>query len=231
MNKKTLAIIPARSGSKGVKDKNIKILNNKPLISYTIDAAKKCKFIDYVFVSTDSKKYADISKNFGANVPFLRSKKNSSDNSKSLDVIIEVLDNFKKQGMIFDIVILLQPTSPLRNVDDIVKSYNLFFEKKAKAVVSVNKINHPPHWSNTLPNDLSMTNFIDVKHVNKTRQGFSDYFSLNGAIFICKTSILESNLNIFKDGTFAYVMEKKNSIDIDSEFEFEIAELLIQKKN
>ena len=133
--------------------------------------------------------------------------------------------------MIFDIVILLQPTSPLRNVDDIVKSYNLFFEKKAKAVVSVNKINHPPHWSNTLPNDLSMTNFIDVKHVNKTRQGFSDYFSLNGAIFICKTSILESNLNIFKDGTFAYVMEKKNSIDIDSEFEFEIAELLIQKKN
>ena len=100
--------------------------------------------------------------------------------------------------------------------------------KKAKAVVSVNKINHPPHWSNTLPNDLSMTNFIDVKHVNKTRQGFSDYFSLNGAIFICKTSILESNLNIFKDGTFAYVMEK-NSIDIDSEFEFEIAELLIQK--
>ena len=231
MSKKTLAIIPARSGSKGVKDKNIKILNNKPLISYTIDTAKKCKFIDYVFVSTDSKKYADISKNFGANVPFLRSKKNSSDNSKSLDVIIEVLDNFKKQGMIFDIVILLQPTSPLRNVDDIVKSYNLFFEKKAKAVVSVNKINHPPHWSNTLPNDLSMTNFIDVKHVNKTRQGFSDYFSLNGAIFICKTSILESNLNIFKDGTFAYVMEKKNSIDIDSEFEFEIAELLIQKKN
>ena len=226
--KKIIAIIPARSGSKGIIDKNIKCLNNKPLIAYTIDAAIRCKFIDYVFVSTDSKKYAEISIEYGANVPFLRSKKNSSDNATSIDAMIEVLDNLKKIDKNFDIVIFLQPTSPFRSFQDIHNCFNLFIRKNASAVVSINKTSHPPYWCNTLPENLSMNKFIDTKYLNKSRQLFKDYFTLNGAISIFKTDIIDKNLNIYKDGTYAYVMDERNSIDIDSNFDFELAELILK---
>lgn len=226
--KKIIAIIPARSGSKGIKNKNIKYLNNRPLIAYTIDAALRCKFIDYVFVSTDSKKYAEISIEYGANVPFLRSKKNSSDNASSIDAVIEVLDELKKIDKNFDIIIFLQPTSPLRSFQDIHNSLNLFITKNASAVVSINKVRHPPHWCNTLPENLSMNKFIDTKYLNKPRQVFKDYFTLNGAISIFKADIIEKDFNIYKDGTYAYIMDERNSIDIDSKFDFQLAELMLK---
>ena len=114
-----LAIIPARSGSKGLKDKNIKLLNNQPLISYTIDAANKTGIFSHVMVSTDSKVYADIAQKYGAEVPFLRSKDNSCDVASSWDVVKEVLREYAKLGITFDTVALLQPTSPLRSDKDI----------------------------------------------------------------------------------------------------------------
>ena len=126
---KTLGVITARSGSKGIRDKNIRNLDGKPLIAYTIESARNSIYIDEVMVSTDSENYADISRKFGASVPFLRSEKNSTDTAKSVDVLLEVLDEYKKVGQEFDNVVLLQPTSPLRTY----KSINSAFDRARNA--------------------------------------------------------------------------------------------------
>ena len=134
---RTLGVITARSGSKGIKDKNIRNLNRKPLIAYTIESALQSQYIDEVMVSTNSENYADIARKFGANVPFLRSEKNSTDTAKSVDVLLEVLDEYKKIGQEFDNVVLLQPTSPLRTCRNLNEAFQLFYDRNADSVVSV----------------------------------------------------------------------------------------------
>ena len=133
----TLAVITARSGSKGIKNKNIRQLNGKPLIAYTIESALQSHYIDEVMVSTDSDVYADIAKKFGAVVPFLRSNRNSEDMSKSVDVLLEVLDEYEKREKYFDNIVMLQPTSPLRTYKNLNEAFDLFYEKNADSVVSV----------------------------------------------------------------------------------------------
>lgn len=150
-----LAIIPARSGSKGLKDKNIKLLNGKPMISYSIEAAKDAGIYSHIFVSTDSEKYGAIAEEYGAEVPFYRSARNASDMASSWDVVKEVLLKYKKLGVDFDTFTLLQPTSPLRDSRDIQSAYSLLIEKNAIAVISVCEMEHSPLWSNTLPEDDS----------------------------------------------------------------------------
>lgn len=147
---KNIAIITARSGSKGLKDKNIRILNGKPLMAYTIEAAIKSGMFDEIMVSTDSKEYASVAIKYGAKVPFLRTKKNSDDNASSWDVVKEVVKKYKDMGKEFNTVCMLQPTSPLRIAEDIVNGYKLFNEKKADTVIAVCETQHSPLWSNTL---------------------------------------------------------------------------------
>lgn len=221
-NKKIIAITPARSGSKGLKDKNIKELNGKPLIAYTIEAAKKANIFDEIFVSTDSEKYAEISRQYGASIPFLRSSENSDDKASSWDVVREVLNKLDEQ---FDIVVLLQPTSPLRKSDDIKGAIELFFKKNADTVVSVCETPHPIFWCNTLKDDCSMKNFIK-KEYQKPRQELPKSYTLNGAIYICKVENID-NLDFYCDKSYAYIMNKENSIDIDSEIDFELAKLYL----
>ena len=141
-NKKILAIIPARGGSKGLPGKNIKKLAGKPLIAWTIDQAKKSKYIDKLIVSTDSKEIAEISKKYGAEIPFLRSKKLAQDNSSIYDVIFDAINWFKKNNIDFDLIILLEPTSPLRENNDIDNAVELFINNwdKANSLVSVSEI-------------------------------------------------------------------------------------------
>ena len=223
-NKKIIAIIPARSGSKGLKDKNIKELNGKPLIAYTIEAAKKADIFDEIIVSTDSEKYAKISRQYGANTPFLRSSKNSDDKASSWDVVREVLNKLDEQ---FDIVILLQPTSPLRKSDDIKSAIELFFKKNADTVVSVCETSHSLFWCNTLNEDCSMKNFIK-KEYQKPRQQLPRSYTLNGAIYICKVKDI-NNLDFYSDKSYAYKMQKVNSIDIDDINDFLLAEFYLKK--
>ena len=150
---RNIAIIPARSGSKGLKDKNIKMLDGKPLISYSIQAALQSGCFEEVMVSTDSEHYAEIAQIHGASVPFLRSAEMSSDSASSWDSVREVLKNYLQLGQSFDNVMLLQPTSPLRTSDDIINAFDLFFNKKAESVVGVCEMEHSPLWSNVLPED------------------------------------------------------------------------------
>lgn len=223
----SLGIITARSGSKGIRDKNIRQLAGKPLIAYTIESALQSRYIDEVMVSTDSDIYASIAKDCGANVPFLRSAGNSTDTAKSVDVVLEVLEGYERLGRLFDNFILLQPTSPLRTYKNIDGAFQLFYEKDADSIVSVCECEHSPLLSNVLPDDLSLFGFI--KNVER-RQDLKKFYRLNGAIYISKINMFKNIRSFYGKKSYAYVMEQRESIDIDTELDFEYAEFLIKKK-
>lgn len=228
---KRIAIIPARSGSKGLKDKNIKLLNNKPLIAFTIEAAIESKEFDTVFVSTDSEKYAYIAKEYGADAHFLRSAINSSDKSSSWDVVREVLHQFEIEGQNFDEIMLLQPTSPLRNSDDIINAVNIMKDKNAYVIESLTEMDHSPLWANTLPEDGNMDHFFN-EYSNMPRQELPTYYRENGAIYLMKTHLLSKNdSDLFSKNCFAYIMPRERSIDIDTELDFRLAELILSYNN
>lgn len=226
---RNIAIVPARSGSKGLKDKNIKELCGKPLMVYSIEAAINSGIFDCVHVSTDSEKYADIAKQYGADVPFLRSEEYSTDTASTWDTVNNVIENYLSCGQKFDMVTILQPTSPLRTSEDICNAYNLFCEKKALSVVSVGEMEHSPLLSNILDKSLSLSGFIDMDKVGR-RQDMPTYYRINGAIYMVKTQILDNINNLYGEESYAYVMSRENSVDIDSLMDFRMAEILIDEE-
>lgn len=226
MKEKILAIIPARSGSKGLKDKNIKMMNGKPMIAYTIEAAQNSKIFEDIIISTDSEKYAEIAKKYGGSVPYLRDKKLANDNAKSSDVILDILNRVEKK---YDSFIMLQPTSPLRIEKNIIEAYKMYLEKKANSVVSVCEMEHSPLWANILNEERRMDSFLKGIDVNKNRQELETYYRINGALYIANVEYFKKYQNFYYKDSYAYVMKKENSIDIDDELDFKIAEYLIKK--
>lgn len=226
---KRLAIIPARSGSKGLHDKNIKNISGKPLLAYTIEAAMLSNCFDEIMVSTDSEKYAEIAVKWGASVPFLRSLNMAGDKASSWDTVLEVLEMYRTKNQYFDTITLLQPTSPLRNSKDIIGAFIEYNRKKAKAMVSVCEMEHSPLWSNVLPDNHSMVSFLN-KEAKVPRQSIQTYYRINGAIYIIDVPFLMENQDIYREGCYAYIMERENSIDIDNQYDFTLAECLINKE-
>lgn len=223
-----LAVIPARSGSKGLKDKNIKELLGKPLLAYSVEAAIQSGIFDEVHVSTDSQEYADIAQKYGAQVPFLRSGELSSDTASTWEAMKYVLQQYEKLGKKYDTITVLQPTSPLRNAEDIQGAFHFFEEKNANMISSVCEMEHSPLWSNTLPHDLSMRDFEDEKIATLPRQQLPVYYRENGAVYILKTEYLFKAENIYRDNCYAYIMDRLHSVDIDNELDFMIAKTIIQ---
>lgn len=224
----TLGVITARSGSKGIKDKNIRLLNGKPLMAYTIESAIQSQYIDEVMVSTDSEVYADIAKQYGAKIPFLRSQVNSTDLAKSVDVLLEVMDNYKRMGNCYDTVVLLQPTSPLRTSENIDGALRLFYEKNADSVVSVCECEYSPLLCNVLREDLSLFEFIKGAD-NLSRQDMERYYRVNGGVYVSKENVLRELRSFYGRNSYAYIMKKEESIDIDTETDFEYVEFLMKR--
>ena len=225
---RNIAIIPARSGSKGLKDKNIRDLNGRPLMAYTIDAALGSGEFDEVMVSTDSEKYAEIARKCGAGVPFLRNPETSTDSASSWDAVAEVLAKYAALGESFDTFCLLQPTSPLRTAEDIRNAYRLFREKADFAVVSVCEAEHSPLWCGHLPNNLEFTGFISQEAIQQ-RQAGGKFYRLNGAVYIADIRRFEKDRFLYQAGSFAYVMPQDRSIDIDTDLDFRLAELFLRR--
>ena len=224
MNKTFLAIIPARGGSKRLPRKNILDLCGKPLISWSIEAALKSKYISKVVVSSDDEEILNISSNFGADI-IKRSYELANDTATTFDAIKHTINNLEK----YDYIVLLQPTSPLRNEKHIDEAIELLEEKQADGIVSVCEMDHSPLWSNTLPEDGNMRGFLREEILNKRSQDLEKYYRLNGAVYICKTDKLLENKSFFlKDNIFAYIMDRKSSIDIDEEIDFLFAEIVIE---
>lgn len=182
-NKKFLAIIPARGGSKGLPGKNIKNLNGKPLIAYSIEAAIEANIFDKIIVSTDSEEIAKIALKYGAEVPFLRPRELATDNANSMDALFHAIEFLKEQGEIYDYIMKLQPTSPLRTKKEILESVELLFEKSAESIISVSECQHYPLWANTLNEEKAMNNFIKEEIKHKNRQELPKYYKIK---FICE---------------------------------------------
>lgn len=230
-DKSVLAIIPARGGSKGLPGKNIMKLCGKPLIAWSIETAKFCSGIDRVLVSTDDKEIIEISKKCGAEVPFKRPAKLANDNASTINVVFHTIDWFKEhQNFRPGYILLLQPTSPLRSVEDIKSAMQMLSDKNVRAVVSVCETDHHPWWSNALPEDRNMKNFIRPEILNRPRQALPIFYRLNGAIYLAETDYLYEHNGFLGSDTFAYEMPKGRSIDIDSIFDFKLASLLFNKK-
>lgn len=226
---KNIAIIPARSGSKGLPDKNIKMLSGKPLIAWSIEAAISSGVYDEVMVSTDSEKYADIARSFGAKVPFLRSAEASSDTSSSWDAVREVILKYQEFGQDFDTFTLLQPTSPLRSADDIKGSFDQMLDKNARTIVSVCETEDSPYTCNTLPESMSMQDFFIEEYKNTRRQDLPNCYRLNGAIYLSKVDDFLKDGDIYANDCYAYIMDGQRSVDIDTDLDFKIAQLLIEE--
>lgn len=227
-NKKVLAIIPARGGSKRLPNKNILQLRGRPLIAWTIMTAIKSFYLDKIIVSTDSDQIASIGQEFGASIPFIRPDELATDTSSSFDVIIHAIDFYKSQGEVFDYIVLLQPTSPLRTTKDLNDAFSMINEE-TKCVVSVCATEHPPLWANTLPEDLNMKDFIKPELNNKRSQDLPVYYRLNGAIYISDVEYLIKHRGFWGEKTKAFIMPQERSIDIDSINDFKFCEILLQQ--
>lgn len=204
--------------------KNILPLRGKPLIAWSIEAAKTSKYIDDIVISTDDEEIANISKLFGAHVPELRTENLASDTASTTSVLTYTLEKFGNDA---DIVVLLQPTSPLRTACHIDESLELFINKQAFSVVSVTPCEHPPLWANVLPSDGAMGEFIQSGALKRS-QDINNYYRINGAIYIfdVKELLLEGAIT-YKSNSYAYKMSNETSVDIDTEFDFKFASVLL----
>jgi CMP-N,N'-diacetyllegionaminic acid synthase len=215
--KKLLALVPARGGSKRLPGKNIIDFYGKPLIAWTIEAALLSKYVDRVVVSTEDKEIAEISKEYGAEVPFIRPSILASDRASTIDVVIHAITTLSKFKDEYEYIILLQPTSPLRSFEDINNSVELLTTTNSEAVISVCETEHSPLWCNTLPESKSLERFLDKKLINKRSQELDIFYRLNGSIYLCRTDrIVKENTFFIEDKIIAYIMAQESSVDIDT---------------
>ena len=233
--KNILAIIPARGGSKSIKYKNIKKIKGKPLIFYTIKEALKLKKYFYkLIVSTDNKKIAEESKKAGALVPFIRPKNLSKDTTPTLPVLKHAV-NFieKKDDVDIDWILTLQPTSPLRTVTDIKRCINYMYKNKnIDSVVSVSKVIHSHPVFLKLIKKKYLKPYLPKTKFFRRQDVKPDFFRSNGAIYLTKKDVILKNKNnlIYGKKTIPYLMDEKKSIDIDTDIDFKLCEILLNEK-
>lgn len=228
--KKVLAIIPARGGSKRLPRKNVLEIAGKPLIAWTIEAAKKSEFVDDVVVSTDCNEIADVSMEYGANIPFLRPEYLSNDTATTNDVVMHTVENH--EFGVFDYYIILQPTSPMRTALDINDAIKLITEDDLDGVISVCECEHSPLWSNTLPKNQTLNSFLPNNLEGVRSQELPTYYRLNGSLYLFKHEALVRNKGIFySDKVKALIMPSERSVDIDNMFDFKIAKALLDESN
>jgi CMP-N,N'-diacetyllegionaminic acid synthase len=225
---KIAAIIPARGGSKGLPRKNIRLLRGNPLISYTISAALKCPDINSVIVSTEDSKIKEISLQWGAKV-IDRPIELAEDDTETHMVVNHALDELKDQGNDFDTILLLQPTSPLRNENHISESINIYRHSGVEALISVCRDEHHPFKSFNISNTYLNPLFSEIM-LHKPRNLLPKTYRQNGAIYIISVNEFKINRSFFLKKTISYLMDTNSSIDIDNQNDFDLAELIISKQ-
>ncbi len=226
-----LALIPARKGSKGLPGKNKKLFLGKPLIYWTIKNAIESKIFTNVVVSTDCKEIAKVSKFFGALVPFLRPQHLAQDNSTSLDVAIHALDFFlKEKNFNFDFITLLEPTSPIREKDDLKNMFTLLLKKQSKfdAIVSLGEMNNHPSYALKISKDDSISPFFNKKEESRRQLLDTAYFPF-GVGYMCKTEVLRRELSFYPKRTTGYVIKPYQCMEIDTEIDFICNQFLGEK--
>ena len=229
--KKNIAVICARSGSKGLKNKNIKLLNNKPLIGWSIELAKKNKNIHEVYVSTDSKKISKIAESYGAIVPFIRPKKLATDNSKEWDVLKHFVNYLKKNNLRADSIVNLPCTSPFKKNSDIDRALNLFYKYKYNAVISVTESYRNPMFNMTQIKKNKVTLAIKSKKKFYNRQDAPKFFDMTTIVYIYSPKYIIKSNHLFSGSVGQIIIPKKRSIDVDTIDDFKLCEYNIKKND
>jgi CMP-N-acetylneuraminic acid synthetase len=226
--RKVLALIPARGGSKGIKNKNIVDLEGKPLIAYTIEAALNAGYVDDVVVSTDSEQIAQVAREYGASVPFLRPAELAKDTSKTIDAVMHAIEEMKKRGQEYDILLLLQCTSPLRTAEDIKGALEKFERNNEISLVSVSKVQDHPILIRKIIDDVSMEHLLPVNSTVR-RQDMPEYYRVNGSINVNRVDelTLDTSLN---DNLQPYIIEEEHAVDIDTLLDLELVKAYLNQR-
>ena len=231
MSNKILAIIPARSGSKRIPHKNIKMLGDKPLMAWSIETAIKSKKFYNVIVSSDDKEIAAIGREYGAEVPFLRNPEFASDTATVIDAVVEVVEHYERNGIKFDAVMLLQPTSPFRSVKSIDQAIEVYLSSAGESVVSVGPALVHPYWCKKVVNGI-LEPFVNTPDdiISTRSQDLPEAYQLTGSIYLSSVINLKKNQSFYSQSTHALIVEsEQESIDIDTPFDWELAELIAGK--
>jgi CMP-N,N'-diacetyllegionaminic acid synthase len=224
-----VCVIPARGGSKGVLRKNIKMFCGKPLIAHTIEQAKQSNYIDRVLVSTEDEEIAQISLEYGAEVPFIRPRELAQDCVATVDVLLHAISWLEDKQYRFDILVLLHTTTPLRDAEDIDNSVALLVEEKADNIFSVTEAHRNPYFNMVEINREGYA-ALAKQGTFTTRQAAPLIYDMNSSIYVWWKELLKEKKKIFLDKTKIYVMPKERSIDIDDNIDFKIAEMMMSER-
>lgn len=221
-----LGLIPARGGSKGVPRKNIKVLQGKPLIEYTIKTGLACPLISELIVSTDDKEIAEVSKSAGAQVPFLRPEHLAQDNSPTIDTVIHALQFFEKRGKFFDAVCLLQATVPFRDSEDLKSAIEKFTTQNADSLISVREVPHiyNPHWVYETGEDGFLKMAKTTDSIIPRRQDLPRAFHRDGSVYLTKTEIILNEKSLYGKKITQHIMANSPNINIDTMEDWAAAE-------
>jgi N-acylneuraminate cytidylyltransferase/CMP-N,N'-diacetyllegionaminic acid synthase len=225
-----LAVIPARGGSKGISRKNIQLLLGKPLLAYTIEAAQQARSLGRILVSTEDPEIAKIASQFGAEVPFLRPSELARDETPTLPVLQHVLTRLKAlENFEPEIIVLLQPTSPLRRASDIDRAVALLQKSGADSVVSLCLAEYSPFWMRRLEGDRVLPFLPDAPEYLR-RQDLPPVYQLNGAVYVTRRRVLLEQSRLLGDDTRGIVMDVESSVDIDKPLDWKTAALIMQER-
>lgn len=219
-----LGIIPARGGSKGVPQKNLRHLAGKPLVAWTIEEATKSKYVDRIILSSENQEVIKIAREWGCEVPFIRPRELASDDTPGIEPVIHAIGTIPEK---YDYVCLLQPTSPLREAVDIDSCIENCVLNDAPSCVSVVEAAEHPYWMYRISPRQALVSLFPDRNVTR-RQDLPKVYALNGAVYVAKTEIILEEKTFLSEGTIGYVMKRGNSLDIDEEIDFVLAELLLK---
>jgi len=225
-----LCVVPARGGSKGLPGKNIRQLEGKPLIAYTIEQAKGSKYIDRVIVSTEDEQIAEVAVKFRAEVPFKRPRELAEDDSSMMDVLLHSVKWMEEEAQFkFDILVLLHVTTPLRDTEDIDTCIELLVDEKAENVFSVTEACRNPYFNMVEVTAGNEVRLVKEAHFS-TRQSAPKVFDMNASIYVWWKDVFKKEKGLFLKKTRIYPMPRERSVDIDEPLDFRIAEMLMREK-
>ncbi len=222
---KILCLINARGGSKGVPWKNIKPLGRKPLIGYSIEAAKASKLISHVVVSTDSMDIADVARNFGADVPFMRPAELASDTAKQIDAIIHAINFMEERGNTYDYICILQPTCPFRSVDDVDGALNLLISSGGDSVITVTDVGgRHPNTLYTMADNQQISPYVQNDGAGVLRQNFESLYWRTGSVYAMRRDVVMNEHSLYGKDIRGYPQPEERAFNIDSPFDWDLCE-------
>lgn len=225
-----VAVIPARGGSKAIPRKNVVTVGGRPLIAYTIEAARQARSIARIIVSTDDAEIAEVARQWGAEVPFTRPAALARDDTPGVEPLVHAAEWLRDHGGVPAWIMLLQATSPLRDADDIDAAVALAYARDADAVVAVTPVRHHPHWSKKLTADGRLAEAFPSERAYAARQELPDVFGIAGALYLVKTDVLLARKTFYTDRTYGYVLPEDRALDIDTPWDLRVFEALVSTR-